>query len=293
MSVSENFKTFCSNLRMSAQTVSDVQYRCKRITSQLNWDFRRLNSDTAYSYYAGSYGRGTAIHVSDIDMIIELPYSVYQQYHQHLGNGQSALLQAVRDSVKNTYSTTHISGDGQIVQINFNDGICFELVPGFIKPDKISFIYPDANYGGRWRSTNPRAEINSLKTADSLWKKNLRRLCRMARAWKDKWSVPIGGLLIDTLAHNFLTQWEHRDKSFIFYDWMSRDFFYYLLGQNQSQLYWLAPGSNQQVTRKGVFEHKARQCYNLSLEAINYEQNGYNASAKQKWREIYGTKFPM
>ena len=50
----------------------------------------------------------------------------------------------------------------------------------------------------------------------------------MARAWKDNWDVPIGGLLIDTLAYNFIKDWEHRDKSYTYYDWMSRDFFEYL-----------------------------------------------------------------
>lgn len=292
MNVSENFKTFCSNLRMSDTVVSNVQYRYKRITKQLNADFRDLNSETAYSLYVGSYGRGTDIHVSDIDMIIELPYSVYQQYNGHSGNGQSALLQAVRNSIQNTYSTTHIRGDGQVVQLNFDDGICYEIVPGFINTDNESFTYPDTNGGGSWKITRPRAEINEIKNGDALWNKNLKRLCRMARAWKDKWSVPIGGLLIDTLAYNFMKQWEYRDKSYIYYDWMTRDFFKYLKDQDPEQKYWLAVGSNQYVYRKGNFEYKALRCYNISLEAIEHQSNDLNWSAKQKWREIYGTKYP-
>ncbi len=292
MSVSENFKLLCNNLRMSDATVSNVQNRYKRITKQLNLDFRNLNSDTAYSLYVGSYGRGTAIHVSDIDMIMELPYSVYAQYDKHSGNGQSALLQTVRDSVKRTYSTTHISGDGQVVKLNFEDGICYEIVPGFINKDGENFTYPDTNNGGNWKVTKPRPEIKALKNGDTLWNKNLKRLCRMARAWKDEWSVPMGGLLIDTLAYNFLSQWEYRDKSFVYYDWMSRDFLKYLKDQDPEKQYWLALGSHQYVYRKGNFEYKALRCYNISLEAIEYQDKDQNWSAKQKWREIYGTKFP-
>ncbi|MDR1974389.1 MAG: hypothetical protein LBQ31_06905 [Bacteroidales bacterium] len=52
-----------------------------------------------------------------------------------------------------------------------------------------------------------------MSCKDTEWNKNLRRLCRMARAWKDMWDIPIGGLLIDTLAYNFLKDWEHKDKS--------------------------------------------------------------------------------
>ena len=53
----------------------------------------------------GSYGRGTAIDTSDIDMLFVLPYAVYKQYNSYVGNGQSALLQAVRSSLQKTYST--------------------------------------------------------------------------------------------------------------------------------------------------------------------------------------------
>ncbi|HIF9443520.1 TPA: SMODS domain-containing nucleotidyltransferase [Photobacterium damselae] len=292
MSISEKFSTFCSALRMSDDVVSNVSYRAKQITKRVNSDFRGLDSDTSYSLFVGSYGRGTDIFVSDIDMIIQLPYEQYEKYNGYQTNGQSALLQAVRDSIKKTYSTTHISGDGQVVKLNFTDGICYEIVPAFINKDGESFTYPDTNDGGKWKVTNPRAEIKEINAANNNWNKNLKRLCRMARAWKDKWDVPIGGLLIDTFAYNFLKQWEHKDKSFTYYDWMTRDFFAYLKDQDPDKNYWLAPGSSQYVWRKGKFEYKALRCYNIAVEALDYERDNMDASANLKWREIYGTKFP-
>lgn len=76
---------------------------------------------------------------------------------------------------------------------------------------------------------------------------NLKTLCKMARAWKKKWSVPITGLLIDTLAYNFIRNYQYRDESFFYYDLMSRDFFEFLAAQNSRQTYWLSPGANQYV----------------------------------------------
>ena len=114
----------------------------------------------------------------------------------------------------------------------------------------------------------------------------------MARSWKDTWDVPMGGLLIDTLAYNFLKAWEYRDKSFTYYDWMTRDFFYYLKEQNEQQNYWYAPGSGQFVWRKGICEYKALRCYNIALEALKYENSGFNWSANQEWSKIYGNAFP-
>jgi hypothetical protein len=127
---------------------------------------------------------------------------------------------------------------------------------------------------------------------NELTNKNLIRLCRMTRAWRNKWNVPMGGLLIDTLANNFLINWKYKEKSYMYYDWMSRDFFAYLSNQNPQKEYWLAVGSKQYIHRKGNFEYKAKQSYKLALEAIEYESKGMNYSAAQKWREIYGTDYP-
>ena len=275
---------------MTESTVLTISNRAKQITKRVNFDFRNIDSDIRYSLFVGSYGRGTDIHVSDIDMVIELPYSVYQKYDNYSGNGQSALIQSLKESIKRTYSTTYIRGDGQVVKLDFQDGICFEIVPGFLNTDG-SYIYPDSNDGGSWKITRPREEISEITKANNSWNKNLKQLCRMARAWKDKWNVPMGGLLIDTLAYNFLKQWEYKDKSYFYYDWMTRDFFEYLKNRSPDQDYWLAPGSGQYVWRKGSFEYKALRCYNIAKEAIKYESDDMPYSANEKWREIYGGKF--
>jgi hypothetical protein len=73
---------------------------------------------------------------------------------------------------------------------------------------------------------------------------------------------------------------------------MSRDFFKLLSEQDENKNYWLSPGARQYVWRKGKFEYKAKRCYNISLEAIQAESDEYFYTAKSKWREIYGSKFP-
>lgn len=290
MSISNWFETFNQNLRMSKETVDAISYRYKRITKQLNKDFWNSESNTLHSLYIGSYGRGTEINTSDIDIIMQLPYATYSQYHNHQNNGQSALLQSVKSSIEKTYKPTYIRADGQVIKLDFTDGINFEVVPAFINKDN-SYTFPDANGGGSWRTTNPRPEMDEMTKANNNLNRNLKRLCRMGRAWKEKWDVPIGGLLIDTLAYNFLKDYQYKDKSYVYYDFMSRDFFAYLKDLNVDQQYWLAVGSNQYVYTKGNFQYKALRCYNISLEAIEKEKT-YPVTAKFKWREIYGTKFP-
>lgn len=292
MGVAEQFETFCKNLRMETEVVNNISYRYKRITKQINKDFWINESETANSLLVGSYGRGTDIYASDIDVLIRLPYSKYEQYNKYQGNSQSALLQEVKASIEKTYKS-YKRADGQVVKVDFTDGVSFEIVPGFINKDGVSYTYPDTNNGGSWRTTNPRAEIAEFNSKNNEWNKNLKRLCRMARSWKYNWDVPIGGLLIDTLAYDFLKGWKHRNESYLYYDWMSRDFFEFLKNQNPNQNHWLAPGSRSYVYRKGKFEYKALQCYNISLEAIQKQKDGYGSTAKKKWREIYGTRFPV
>ena len=292
MGLADWFKDFNVNLQVTdGGTISS---RYKAITRRLNTDFWSTTSDTAHSLYVGSYGRNTAIKgFSDLDMIFQLPVALYHQYDKYSGNGQSALLQKVKQSIEKTYSTTSIRGDGQVILVPFTDGLTFEVVPGFLNTDD-SYTFPDANGGGRWRMTNPRPEISAIRTRNAACNGNLVPLCRMMRAWKRKWDVPIGGLLVDTLAYQFIENWEHREKSYLYYDFMCRDFFDFIANQDKEKEYWRAPGSGQHVYGKGLFQWKSRRCHNLALEAIQHEtaQPKREWSAKQKWREIFGNQFP-
>ena len=159
-----------------------------------------------------------------------------------------------------------------MILVPFTDGITFEVVPAFVNKDD-SYTFPDANDGGKWRPTNPRPEIEAIRTRNAACNGNLVPLCRMMRSWKRKWDVPIGGLLVDTLAYQFIENYGHRDKSYLYYDFVCRDFFQWMAGQDAQQEYWKAPGSGQFVHGKGLFQYKAKRCYNIALEAVAHDDS--------------------
>ena len=161
---------------------------------------------------------------SDLDIAFELPNAEYHKYNRHQTNGQSALLQSVKRSLQNTYPTSDTSGDGQVVVINFDDKIRFEILPVFQNEKSESFTYPNANSGGSWKVCNPRAEIAAIKNRSDGTNRNLKYLCRMMRVWVDHCAVQMSGMLIDTLAYQFIENYEHRGKSFLYHDFMVRDF---------------------------------------------------------------------
>lgn len=291
MSVSEDFKTFCSNLRMSNDVISKIRNRYHCVLRRINSDYWGTNSDSCHGLYVGSYGRGTEIWTSDIDILVQLPYETYEKFDNYSSNGQSALLQEVKTVLQKTYSSSHLRGDGQVVCINFSDDITFEIVPAFLNENN-SYTYPDTNNGGSWKITDPKSEIDAMNKRNVESNKNLKRLCRMMRAWKEKCDVPMSGILIDTLAYRFIDGWEHKEKSYLYYDYMSRDFFFYLNNIDKAKEYWLAPGSQRYVWKSENFQTKAGKAYDKALAAIDDYEKGYFYSSSQKWREIYGTKFP-
>ncbi len=272
---------------MPEQTVQSVRYRYHALTKRLNKEFWGSESDTLHSLYVGSYGRGTAIHVSDIDILFILPPYYYNKYNAYVSNGQSALLQAIKNALLITYPNTKISGDGQVVQVSFSDDVQFEIVPCFALDNGI-FKYPDTHYGGSWKITNPRAEITTINHLNQTTKNNLKQLCRMIRAWKDQNDVTMCGLLIDTMAYRFLKDWPYNKKGHLYYDWMIRDFFKFLSEQDDNHDFWCAVGSNQHITQNANFKKKAQLAYDNACQAIVNDKVQY--WSKYYWKQIFGSK---
>lgn len=197
--------------REQKQKISD---RYKRITKALNKEFWNSESETRNSFYVGSYGRGTAINTSDIDILVSLPSSLFDSFNNRSGNGQSRLLQAVRSAIKRSYSKSDIRADGQVVKINFCDGILFEILPAFQKNDG-TYIYPDSNLGGNWLSTNPKAEQDEMRKKNKSSNGLLVATCQHLRDIRDNnfKSYHLSGIVIDSFVYEAIDNWRFASTS--------------------------------------------------------------------------------
>jgi predicted nucleotidyltransferase len=153
---------------ISQDTRSLISKRYRTVTKAANLTFWNSSSETSNSLYVGSYGRGTAIDDSDIDILVELPKSEYERYDTYTSNGQSRLLQALKIALQSPYPRSNIRADGQVVRIDFSDGMQFEVLPAFRNTNWYgdwdgTYSYPDSNMGGNWLSTNPRTEQSSMR----------------------------------------------------------------------------------------------------------------------------------
>lgn len=283
MSVTEMFTEFIANLAIDKSETITLRYG--ELTSTLNKTFRDTESKTANTLQVGSFGRSTGIKgISDLDMLYIMPKTKWDTYKD---GRQLNLLQDVKASILTRYPKTDIRVDRLVVTVTYTD-FHVEVQPVFEQDDG-SFKYPDTKNGGSWKSTKPRLEMEAIAKLDSEKNMNLRRLCKMTRAWKNKHGVGMGGLLIDTLAYNFLSLTNEYDtKSFLYYDYLSRDFFQYLSALPKQDRY-DAPGSKQHVKVKKPFQRKASKAYSLCIEAIAAEkEKGVN----NKWKKIFGQPFP-
>lgn len=288
MSIADDFKNFLSNIRISDDKSSQVSNRYQEITKALNIKFRNAESRINNCLQVGSYGRWTAIKgISDLDMLYILPASKWDEYN--VTGGQSKLLKDTKDAILDKYPKTTVFVDRLVVCVQYTD-FHVEVQPVF-KQDDGSYKYPDTYKGGNWKITKPQAELDEIKRMNDLKNRNLRRLCKMARAWKNKQGIAIGGLLIDTLAYNFLKSTDDfDDKSYLYYDFMCRDFFKFLSEEPTDRDHYQALGSNQDVKVKDQFHDQARDAYEKSLKAI---KNQGTKKASNYWRKIFGNSFPL
>jgi hypothetical protein len=193
-----------------------------------------------------------------IDVLVELPRAEYDHYDIAKGNGQSRLLQAVRNAILTTYPCSDVRADGQVVKIAFSDGICFEILPAFQNTDfwsqSVTYTYPDTNMGGNWRSTNPKAEQEAMKTKNSSGNGLLYDTCKHFRRVRDDHfsSYHLSGIVMDSFVYAAMGGWQwtrEGDSSSAAHGDYERVLLDYL---NQHSSYWLplsltAPGSGQTV----------------------------------------------
>lgn len=252
-------RVYRDNHPIDSDTRSLISKRYKTITKAVNGDFWNSDSETAHSRYVGSYGRGTAINVSDLDVLVELPNSEYEHFTSISGNGPSRLLQAMKKAIQDTYPRTDIYGDGQVVVVNFSDGMKFEILPAFQKIDYWgnrdgTYIYPDSNMGGNWPTTDPIAEQNAMVIRNGYRESNglLMDTCKHIRYVRSEYfsSYHLSGILIDSFVYSAIGDWHWlRDGEEYFSNFNSLTYEQSLLNYYNSHFSWLvyAPGSGMKV----------------------------------------------
>lgn len=289
MTVTQRFEQFLTNLRLTSSQRSDGETKYKGVTQCLNKHYYGSSSETQHGKLVGSWGKRTEIRPPrDIDAIFVLPDSVFTQYSQMpwTTNKQSALLQEVKGVLQDCYSTTKMSGDGQVVVIPFTS-YAVELVPAFAIGSQ--FYICNTHGGGSYKTVDPDAEVSRLNSSDTTTSGNTRDLIRMMKRWQDYCTVPIKSFLVELLAISFLDTWEHRGKSKTYYDWMTRDFLKFLI--DRANGYVTVPGTYEIINIGDQWKSRAETAFNRAQKACQNE-GGDPDAAGEEWQKIFGNDIP-
>ena len=285
MNSAESLKTFFESIRL--ESTEPYEEGLRGVAKRLNESYWELSSDSEHLNLVGSVGRGTAVDgASDADVLFILPNDVKVRFDKRQGNVQSQLLTEVKEELRKRYSNTDMRSDGQAVVIDFKDrNYTIDLVPVFERSDG-AYTYPDTHDGGSWKRTDPDPEQEACLALDGESDGNFVRICNALRVWKDNVGFTFGGLLIDTLAGNFLDKHDEymADDADAYLD-MVKEVFRFLANEDSDQSYWYAIGSNQYVynTGNGKFVAKAKKAMNL-LDDDDVD----NAEAL---KELFGKRF--
>jgi len=289
MTVGEKFSTFLGNLALTSTQRDDGVTKHTGVRSCLNGHYYGTSSGYSNSILVGSLGKDTQIRPPrDIDVLFELPASVYERYQQRPGNKQSQLLQEVKGVLGATYPSTTMRADGQVVVVPFAS-YAVEVVPAF-KLTSGQYWICDTSNGGRYKPTAPEAEVAHLRQSDGGTKGNTRDLIRMSKCWQGHCSVPLKSFWIELIAIDFINTWAHKGNSTVYYDWMVRDLFGYLKGRARGYVF--APGTAEMMYLGDVWLSRAETAHGRAEKACKLEASS-DADAGIEWQKIFGTYIPL
>ena len=210
----------------------------------------------------------------DVDVIFKMPEEEFDKYDNYEGNGQSALLQKIKDILKNRYTTTDkIKGWGKVVLIQFADGTHnVELLPAWEQRNG-TFKIPNTEDDGKWETFNPRKDINDFQDSNNITNGLTANLTRILKKWKrEVSSLSLNSHEIENHVIDFLSNFSSDNKNYAI---IVRDSFKYL-------------HSNVSNCNKSHIE----SALNRANKAIDYSENEDYKKANDEWRKIFGDEFP-
>ncbi len=242
----------------------------------------------------GGHGKGTAIRprrMADkltVDMLYVLPAAS----RPHGGPGEDAgpppLVQDLAAVLRARYAAVDVAGEGWIACAGgaIGHGTAVRVIPCFPCGDG-GFLL--AAPGAGWRHANPLAEAARLRLADRVSANKATHLIVMAKAWRQAHGVPMGGLALELLACEFAGLWTYQRRSLLFYDWMVRDFFFWLGLQGRRAL--PVPGAMETVHAGDGWPDDAAAAYTTARRACRLERDNRDDDAREHWVDIFGPAF--
>ncbi len=285
MNIADCFMRCSANLLVRKQDA--VEQRQQTLMRSLNKVFWQETPRIDYSFFFGSYGRNAACRETAVlDVLFVLPDESFQQ----LRTGDAEVLNKFRSATAALFLDAKCVLESAQVALTFRDDIHFRVYPARLERNgTYSFYHPEL---GEVKGYDLRGEMAAFHEMNKQTNSNLMHLGRLLRAWRSKASLQTHSLALDALAYDFIRNWEQRDRSFMYYDFMCRDFFTYLATRATNNPSITVPGSKFSMNIPTQLVAAASAAAVLANEAIDEDKKTQTRRARLCWHQIFGEYFP-
>lgn len=277
----KQFSTFCSNIKLTPNQREDAKTKYQGVAKKLHKSYYESEFDGGTKLLFGSYKTKTNTRPlspdQDVDLLFKIPKETFEKFDDYEGNGQSALLQEVKEFLNEKYTTTDkIKGWGKVVLVAFADNTHnIEVLPAYEQDDG-TFLIPNSENGGSWDTFDPREQIEIFKSSNSDTDGLTGELCRMIKAWvRNTSSLDYKSYKLVEDVIDFLESEFEEGADYDEYQNVVRNFFDHLKGVCPSDI-------------KSYVE----SAFNRAVKAIEYFDNDKPKEASEQWRKIFGDEFP-
>ena len=277
-----NFKEFCENIRLTQKQNEDAKTKYSGVCKTLHKYYYESTYDEKTKFLFGSYKTKTNIRpldeMQDVDVLFQIPQETFDKFDNYEINGQSALLQEIKDVLKETYSTTDkISVWGKVVLVKMADNTHnVEVLPAKEKENG-TFTIPNSSDGGSWEEFDPRTQIDEFQSSNDRTNGLTAELARMMKAWKR-----------NTLSMNY-PSYELLSDIMLFLDTE------FTSGTEQEEYPELVKNFLDYIKNRCIDENRKSHietAYNRSVKAIEYIDSDKPKEASEKWHKVFGDQFP-
>ena len=275
------FNIFISNITLTPAQSDDAQTKYTGVCKNLYNKYCSGNYDEGCKFLFGSYKTKTNVRPltedQDVDVLFKIPKETFEKFDAYESNGQSALLQEVRTTLQEKYTTTDkIKAWGKVVLVQFAENHHnVEVLPAYEQEDK-TFLIPNSEDGGSWETFDPRAEVKKFEDSNEKTQGLTRNLCKMLKSWAhNTTSMAYKSYKRMNDVISFLDIHYSSGKGDFSYSKIVFDFFDYM---------------------KSSCESNIKSYVDTALErarkALEYEDNDKCIEASDEWRKIFGAEFP-
>lgn len=275
------YKKFIKNITLSSNQIEDGRTKYRGVCDCLAKAFFNRGLQDNDKLVFGSFKNNTQVlpmgENQDVDVVFKISEEIYESYKRQPG----AILQKVRNILKDTYTTTnHISAWGKVVLVDFAKGYHdVEVAPCYETKEGI-FLIPN-NYSDEvdWEEFDVRGQLDKFKKSNDNSYGLTQNLVKIIKKWvRNTTSLNYPSYNVTEDVISFVNSIYPKGIENNRYDVIVKDFFTYL--------------SNNLPDHLISYKSNVETAKNRAIKANQYEEQGLHIEASEECIKIFGNDFP-